>query len=168
MPFTNPSFPGQVFRTVSEYDEARKKRVEVEKRLATKSQLEEITHVTATILPAGKGLLETKVAQLEREVERLSATIGALLSEEESQEQLNKEGITVGKVLVGESKGKKYTLEILDRGYLCSDGQIYQSLSGAALGVSGNRRSGWKFWKVQEGQSVGEKSGRFLTHAAST
>jgi len=167
MPFTNPSFPGQIFRTVAEYDEARKKRAEIEKKLATPAQLEEITRVTATILPAEKGLLETKVSQLEREVDRLRSAIDDLLSEEESQDQLNKEGITVGGVLVGESKGRSYTLEVLDSGYLCSDGQIYQSLSGAALGVSGNRRSGWRFWKVQEGQSVGEKAGRFLTRGAS-
>jgi hypothetical protein len=49
----------------------------------------------------------------------------------------------------------------MEEDYLCSDGNIYQSLSGAALGVSGNRRSGWKFWKDIEGNAIGELTGRF-------
>lgn len=164
MPFTNPNFPGQTFRTVAEYEEARRRREEIERTLASRSDLEQVTSITATILPAEQSLMEAKIAKLEKEIEKLQAAFESL-DPEETKEQLNAEGITVGKVLIGESKGRKFTLEVLDQGYLCSDGKIYHSLSGAALGVSGNRRSGWRFWKVQEGQSVGEKSGRFRTHA---
>lgn len=165
MPFTNPDFPGQTFRTVEEYDEARKKRRDIEKTLAARSE-EEITSVTAVLIPASQGLLESKVAQLEAQLGDLQTQLRGLLSQAPAapQRMVNDEGLKIGSVLHGESKGREYTLEVLEKGYLCSDGQIYQSLSGAALGVSGNRRSGWKFWRAQNGSSVGEESGRFLIH----
>jgi hypothetical protein len=152
MPFTNPNFPGQIFNTIDEFLEARKKRAEVEERIAEK--VDEITKVTATVMPASKNMLERKVAELERKLEALE---GKLCNEPSS----NKEGLQIGAVLRGESRGKEYTLEVLEEGYLCSDGNIYDSLSGAALGVSGNRRSGWKFWRDVAGTSVGEATGRF-------
>lgn len=165
MPFTNPDFPGQTFRTIEEYDEARKKRRDIEQKLAARAE-EEITSVTATLIPAPQGLLEGKVAQLEAQLGDLQTQLRTLLSRASApaQRAVNDEGLKIGSVLHGESKGREYTLEVLEKGYLCSDGQIYQSLSGAALGVSGNRRSGWKFWRAQNGSSVGEESGRFLVH----
>lgn len=157
MPFTNPSFPGQIFDTIEEYEEARRKRVEVESSIAERA--EEITKVTATVIPASKGLLEQKVSALEKKIENLERKITPAPT-------TNKEGLKIGTTLRGESRGKEYTLEVLDEGYLCSDGIIYDSLSGAALGVSENRRSGWKFWKDVAGTPIGEVTGRFKRNAS--
>ncbi len=166
MPFSVREFPGQTFRTMEEYQIAREKRAKVEKQLserALSSQAEE-SCVTATIIPAGKETLERKMMSLELEVERLFR----LVNKNDSEENTNSEGLTIGTVLRGKSKEQFYTLEVIEGGYLCSNGDIYQSLSGAALGVSGNRRSGWKFWKTSSGQPVGEITGRFDKHANSS
>ncbi len=157
MPFTNPSFPGQVFDSIDEFNEARRKRTEVEGSIAERS--EEITTVTATVIPASKDLLERKVSALEKRMQDLESKV---ISEPTG----NKEGLEVGTTLRGESRGQTYTLDVLDDGYLCSDGNIYDSLSGAALGVSGNRRSGWKFWKDVAGTPIGELTGRFKKNAS--
>jgi len=156
MPFTNPSYPGQEFKTFEEFEERRRLEQEVHDSIDAKA--EEITKVTATIIPAPKELLERKVAALEKKIKDLENRVAAEPVE-------NKEGLPIGITLRGESRGKEYTLDILDEGYLCSDGQIYDSLSGAALGVSGNRRSGWKFWKDVAGTPIGEVTGRFKKNA---
>jgi len=158
MPFTNPSFPGQIFDTIDEFHEARRKREQVENSIAERA--EEITTVTATVIPASKDLLERKVSALEIKMEKLERKITPPPTK-------NKEGLKIGTTLRGESRGEEYTIEALDEGYLCSDGNIYESLSGAALGVSGNRRSGWKFWKDVSGTPIGEVTGRFSKNASS-
>lgn len=157
MPFTTKEFPGQVFKTVKEYEDAKRLRKQVESSIAQRAG--EITQVKATILPAPRELLEKKVVELEQQISKLTAELARLSKPE--QREANEEGLSIGAILQGESRGKKYTLEVLDSGYLCSNGQIYQSLSGAALGVSGNRRSGWKFWRNIEGRPIGELTGRF-------
>ena len=157
MPFTNPSFPGQVFSSVEEFEEARCKRTDVENSIAQRS--DEVTKVTATVIPAPRNLLEKKISSLERRMLDLE-------SKATSVSDKNKEGLKIGTTLRGESRGREYTLEALEEGYLCSDGGIYDSLSGAALGVSGNRRSGWKFWKDVAGTPIGEVTGRFKNNAS--
>ena len=157
MPFTNPGFPGQVFNTIEEFDEARRKRTEIENSIA--ERVEEITKVTATIIPAPKDLLERKVSALEERIQELEQRVRAEPSE-------NSENLKIGTTLRGNSGGKEYTLDVLEVGYLCSNGKIYDSLSGAALGVSGNRRSGWKFWKDVAGIPIGEITGRFKKNAS--
>lgn len=164
MPFTNPSFPGQIFSTVEEFEEARRKRAEIETNLAQRASIaDDIVRVTATIIPAPKDLLERKVVSLERQVEEIRQKLSSIVSEEATH---NREGLSIGTVLRGESRGEEYTLEVLEEGYLCSNGKIYDSLSGAALGVSENRRSGWKFWKDVAGIPVGEITGRFAKNAS--
>jgi hypothetical protein len=162
MPFTTKEFPGQVFNNLEEYGEAKRRRREVESRMSKKS--EETAQVTATVIPAPKALLERKVVSLERQISDLTSAMEKLVrskAEPPPKKKINKEGLEVGTILQGESRGRKYTLEVLDEDYLCSDGTIYQSLSGAALGVSGNRRSGWKFWRDIEGKPIGTITGRF-------
>ena len=156
MPFTNPNFPGQVFGSLEEFEEAGHKRTEVEKGIANRA--EEITKVTATVIPAPPNLIERKLATLERKIQDIEHAIS-------TEPTHNKEGLKIGTTLRGESQGKTYTLETLDEGYLCSDGNIYDSLSGAALGVSRNRRSGWKFWRDVAGTPIGEVTGRFNKNA---
>jgi len=159
MPFTVKEYPGQLFRSMKEYDEAKRRRHKVERSIATRSN--EVTKVTATIIPASKALLERKVVTLEKQIKNLTSEVERLSSKTSAKKKANNEGLIVGTIFQGESRGQKYTLEVLEEGYLCSNGGIYQSLSGAALGVSGNRRSGWKFWKNIEGNPIGKLTGRF-------
>ncbi len=166
MAFTVRAFPDQRFGTYKELEEAFLKRDAVEESLAAKSsESEEVTKVTATVIPATKDLVSRRVVELEKKVDSLNDFIASLQASETVPPTDNKEGIQIGTILRGESKGKKFSLEALDEGYLCSDGQIYPSLSAAALGVSGNRRSGWKFWTNVEGSPIGEITGRFKSHA---
>lgn len=156
MPFTVKEFPGQRFESHEEYQEARRKRRAIEESLASRPS-EDITNITATIIPAPKQLVEAKVVELERRL-RL---VEKMMERSSKSPTVNNEGLKVGSTLQGESQGRRYTLEVLEEGYLCSDGKIYESLSGAALGVSGNRRSGWRFWRNAKGYPVGEATGRF-------
>lgn len=165
MPFTNPSFPGQIFKTFEEFEEARKKRVKIESTIAEK--VDEITKVTATVIPAPKDAVERKLMSMELKMNRIGGAVRHLLNTSSEKPTQNKEGIDIGTVLRGESRGREYTLEVLEEDYLCSDGSIYRSLSAAALGVSDNRRSGWKFWRDVEGTPIGEVTGRFKKNASS-
>ena len=166
MAFTVREFPNQQFQTYKEFEDALFKRDAVERSLADRSgESEEVTRVTATVIPAPADLISQKVVELEEKVESLNELISALQIGNDEASAENKEGILIGTVLRGESRGKRFSLEALDEGYLCSDGQIYPSLSAAALGVSGNRRSGWKFWTDVEGSPIGATTGRFKSHA---
>ena len=75
MPFTNPSFPGQIFASVDEFNEARRKRTEVETQITDRA--DEVTKVTATVIPAPKDLLERKVAELERKIQDMERKVGS-------------------------------------------------------------------------------------------
>lgn len=66
-----------------------------------------------------------------------------------------KDEIPEGTVLVGTTRGLTYFLQVKDGAFYVGTNK-YDSLSGAALGVSGVRRSGWTFWKLSDGRSVKE------------
>ncbi len=173
MPFTNNEFPGRVFETFEDFEEAKRKRCAIETVLEKRQEDEEhieIIKVTATVIPAPRDLLERKVAELEAKMSSVLDLIAKLQRSGIKVSNKNKEGLVAGTILRGESKGTEYTIQVLpeEEGYLCSNGEIYQSLSGAALGVSGNRRSGWKFWRNVEGTSIGEVTGRFLKSNAAS
>lgn len=63
--------------------------------------------------------------------------------------------IPVGTELVGQSNGLTYWCIVKEDGFWVGNTN-YQSLSAAAQGVSGVRRSGWTFWKLPNGQTVKE------------
>ena len=163
MPFRVREFPGQLFRSMDEYREAQRLRRTVEADLADRAKIydnePQKARITATVIPAQPGLVETRVAAIESRLEELIKEVRTL--KEPGPPSENKEGLRIGTALRGESRGESFTLEVIEDGYLCSNGNIYQSLSGAALGVSGNRRSGWVFWKDIHGTSIGEITGRF-------
>ena len=161
MAFTNKEFPGRVFRTFEEYEEACKLRASIEKDLEERTS-EPLARVTAKVLPASRDVIERKLIALEQKVESLFQSLPRKKIDPAPGENL--EGILMGTVLRGESRGSQYTLEVLADKYLCSNGYLYQSLSGAALGVSGNRRSGWKFWHGSDGRPIGEIVGRFYAN----
>jgi hypothetical protein len=159
MAFTNEDFPDRLFESIDEFERAR-----TEKKATSSFQ----GGIVAKIIPASKTILEktvldlqTKIDDIFREIQRMQEE----LSISPSKPKENKEGLLVGTALYGESRGRRYTIEVLEEDYLCSDGQVYDSLSGAALGVSGNRRSGWKFWKDIHGTPIGDITGRFDKNA---
>jgi len=153
----------QEFETIVEYEEAERLREQAEESINEISTRETLIKVTATVIPATKETLEKAITNVEATLSELTQKIDGLLNVNFEKESpgVNKQGLVFGLTLMGESKGKSYTLDIIEEGYLCSDGKIYESLSGAALGVSGNRRSGWKFWRDSDGEEIGKSSGRF-------
>lgn len=73
----------------------------------------------------------------------------------------NKDGLPIGLMLMGTSKGVDHVLMVEELRYSVVPlfegvGQAYPSLSSAAEAVSGVRRSGWTFWKLEDGRSVKE------------
>jgi hypothetical protein len=161
MPFTSKEFPDQLFQTFEELEEAKRRRGQVEQSLASREPEEKskAPEIVATIVPASEDVIERRVLLLEDKVDEL---MGRLKPEKTTT---NKEGLPVDTILRGVSKGVTHTLEVWEEGYLCSDGTVYPSLSAAALGVSGNRRSGWMFWTDVEGTPIGEITGRFRARA---
>ena len=61
--------------------------------------------------------------------------------------------IPEGTTLTGVTKGIPYYLEVKDGGFSVGV-RRYDTLSAAAEGVSGVRRSGWAFWKLPDGKTV--------------
>ena len=68
---------------------------------------------------------------------------------------LNKDGIPVNTVLIGVTCGRPFVLTASRYDYSVGD-KRYDTLSAAAEGVSGNRRSGWVFWKTFDGRTAKE------------
>jgi len=155
--FTTKDFPDRSFATINEYKEAVKRRELVEKSLELKAKSSPV-QVMATIIPLPRETVESRVAALEAEIAALQRQVLNLLARvpQDKPGSPNFEGVPTGITLYGASRGRTHTLDVLPDGYLCSDGHIYQSLSGAALAVSGNRRSGWVFWGNAEGKPLGE------------
>ena len=60
-----------------------------------------------------------------------------------------------GTVLHGTTKGLSFFLQVRDSGFWVNN-MKYDSLSAAAEGISGVRRSGWTFWKFPDGKNVKE------------
>lgn len=73
----------------------------------------------------------------------------------EKKKKENKVEIPEGTVLTGKTKGLSYFLQVKEGGFHVGITR-YDSLSAAAEGVSGVRRSGWTFWKLPDGKSVKE------------
>ena len=154
--FTSRDFPGRRFSTLAEFQEAQRLQQQVEADLEKRRvNGERGVKVVAQIVPLGNDALERRVAVLEDAVRDLHDKLASKDTEE------TEKPLDPGTILYGESRGQRYTLEVLKDGYLCNNGEIYKTLSGAALGVSGNRRSGWRFWRNERGVAAGEVTGRF-------
>lgn len=76
---------------------------------------------------------------------------------------LNKDGIDVNTTFIGVSKNIPYVLCVHKEFYTVGNKQ-YNTLSAAAEGVSGVRRSGWDFWR----DSINGKSLKELYHEKKT
>ncbi|KKM02715.1 hypothetical protein LCGC14_1781650 [marine sediment metagenome] len=73
----------------------------------------------------------------------------------EKKKRENKVEIPEGTILTGTTKGLNYFMHIKEGGFYVGITR-YESLSAAAEGVSGVRRSGWTFWKLPDGKNVKE------------
>jgi len=159
MPYTNRDFPGRKFSNTKEQEDAQEKRNSIEQEISERQTRDNtITCVTATIIPAPQSVLERRLLEAERRIDELNRIIE---KGPPKTSTLNKDNLPIGMILQGQSKGKDYTLEILEEDYLCSTGDIVPSLSAAAGRVSGVRRSGWEFWTDRKGTPIGTITGRF-------
>ncbi len=114
-------------------------------------------------------LLEAKMETIAAAIAMLQLTDKPITNNHNAYDDVtspNKDGLPIGLVLIGTSRGPDgvstdYMLIVEELGYSVVhmfEGQplAYQSLSAAAEAVSGVRRSGWTFWKLEDGRSVKE------------
>jgi hypothetical protein len=73
----------------------------------------------------------------------------------EAKKKEKKVEVPEGTVLTGKTKDLSYFLQARDGGFYVGITR-YDSLSAAAEGVSGVRRSGWTFWRLPDGKTVKE------------
>jgi len=72
-----------------------------------------------------------------------------------AMENMDAPAIPEGTVLNCSTKGLSYFLQVRDGAFFVGTTR-YESLSAAAQGVSGVRRSGWSFWKLPDGRTIKE------------
>ncbi len=73
----------------------------------------------------------------------------------EDNKKAKKMELPEGTELHGKTKGINFFCVVRNGGFYVGTTR-YDSLSAAALGVSGVRRSGWMFWKLSSGKTVKE------------
>jgi hypothetical protein len=109
--------------------------------------------------------LEQTIKQHTISLDSLYTIVKELQNNREHQEQVeeidkaievNKSDnrIPVGTRLKGTTKGTPFWCIVKDDGFYVGITK-YESLSAAAQGVSGVRRSGWTFWKFEDGKNEG-------------
>jgi Restriction Enzyme Adenine Methylase Associated/Protein of unknown function (DUF2924) len=83
---------------------------------------------------------------------------GAKAHYAESLEDLVRQGVLEpGTTLTGKYHAKVYAVTITANGFAESDGVRFDSLSQAARELTGQSAvNGWKFWKLEDGTSVGD------------
>lgn len=116
---------------------------------------EKVVMLEARIFDLGNALdsmfTMVKALQDDRHEERNNKLAGII----EAKKKANKVEIPEGTVLTGKTKGLSYFLHVKDGGFYVGITR-YDSLSAAAIGVSGVRRSGWMFWTLPDGKTVKE------------
>lgn len=73
----------------------------------------------------------------------------------ETNPDINKDNIPFHQNLIGVTRGETFVLTVRPDAYYVGT-TPYPSLSAAAEGVSGVRRSGWTFWGLADGRSAKE------------
>lgn len=116
---------------------------------------EKVVMLEARVFDLGNALdsmfTMVKALQDDRHAERNNKLAGII----EAKKKDNKVEIPEGTVLTGKTKGLSYFLHVKDGGFYVGITR-YDSLSAAAIGVSGVRRSGWTFWALPDGRTVKE------------
>lgn len=99
--------------------------------------------------------LEARESSLVELVDHLWAKVKELDRGKSNEpiKQSNDADIPDGTVLRGTTQGRTYYLQVR-RGKFWVGNTEYESLSSAAAGVSGVRRSGWTFWKLADGRTA--------------
>lgn len=92
-------------------------------------------------------LLENKMATV---LQMLNNVNTSAMSNSETKNK-----IPVGTTLIGKTKDRTFFLTVMGEGYNVGITK-YDSLSAAAEAVSGCRRSGWAFWKLNDGRTAKE------------
>lgn len=115
--------------------------------------------------------IDQRLSLLEAKMETIASMIAALqLADKpitdnnnayEGAANPNKDGIPIGIMLVGTTRGVNHILMVEEFGYskvqlFEGEPESYASLSAAAEAVSGVRRSGWTFWKLEDGRTLKE------------
>jgi hypothetical protein len=110
-------------------------------------------------------LIEIKMIQLALSIESIHSIIKKLRGRADAKrdyaisEKIEKTKsdmkIPEGTVLVGITKGISYYCEVKNGAFYIGITR-YPTLSAAAAGVSGVRRSGWTFWKLSGGKHNGK------------
>ena len=120
-----------------------------------------------TALAISKTKLSDKerIAILEQQVAHMSAMISYLKNKGKkspnaytpSIENANKDGVPIGLICYGVTSKSTFPvfLQVEEDGYVVGT-TLYDSLSAAAEAVSGVRRSGWTFWKLNNGITLKE------------
>jgi hypothetical protein len=124
-----------------------------------------ISKNTAVALSKSKLSDKDRIAVLEQQVAHMSKIIQGLKNKDKHaanayegpQDNLNKDGLPIGLICFGVSSKLPFPsfLEVEEDGYIVGT-TLYDSLSAAAEAVSGVRRSGWTFWKLNNGTTLKE------------
>lgn len=125
----------------------------VDKQPATDSEKIEALEKRVFHLTNALDSLFTMFKELRDGVSREADTRISRIIEKKRKE--NKVEVPEGTVLTGKTKGLSYFLQVREGGFYVGITR-YDSLSAAAEGVSGVRRSGWTFWRLPDGKSVKE------------
>lgn len=104
--------------------------------------------------------VEERLAALEAQIELLVKSISTATKGEKKDTlahnpDINKDGLPFFINLIGVTRGTPYVLSVMPDAYYVGN-RPYASLSAAAKGVSGVRRSGWTFWKLPNGRTAKE------------
>lgn len=104
--------------------------------------------------------VEERLAALEAKIELLIESISTATKEKKRDRldpdpDVNKDGVPFYLNFIGITRGTPYVLSVMPDAYYVGN-RPYATLSAAAKGVSGVRRSGWTFWKLPDGRTAKE------------
>lgn len=111
-------------------------------------QQQQLTQLARSLDSLSRMVKELRDDYRRGEDERLNGII-------EEKTKANKMELPEGTELHGKTKSVNFFCVVRDGGFYVGITR-YDSLSAAALGVSGVRRSGWTFWKLPNGKTVKE------------
>lgn len=104
-------------------------------------------------------VLEQQVSHMQKMIQGLKDKPGG--SSVNAYDSLNRDGIPIGLECWGVTEKRMFLLYLTVEadGYVIGHTK-YASLSAAAEVVSGVRRSGWTFWKLDDGRTLKEAFGK--------
>lgn len=139
-------------------DKSPKKELSMEDRVATlEDKVADLRTLVTTLLqilkdsqgkdePAEKKIMEKEVS------EKPGIQHGGFVG---TNQRLNKDMIPINSILTGIVNGVPHVLYVHRDSYTVGN-KRYETLSGAAKGVTGKRRNGWEFWRTPDGTKIGD------------